>query len=39
MVSEIPDARRIDIKGTNHFSILLQPNDKRDQAIREFLEK
>jgi pimeloyl-ACP methyl ester carboxylesterase len=39
MVSEIPDARRIDIKGTNHFSILLQPNDKRDQAIREFLDK
>jgi pimeloyl-ACP methyl ester carboxylesterase len=39
MVSEIPDARRIDIRGTNHFSILLQPNDKRDQAIREFLDK
>ena len=39
MVSEIPDARRIDIKGTNHFSILLQPNETRDQAIREFLEK
>jgi pimeloyl-ACP methyl ester carboxylesterase len=39
MVSEISDARRIDIKGTNHFSILLQPNEKRDQAIREFLEK
>jgi pimeloyl-ACP methyl ester carboxylesterase len=39
MVSEIPDARRINIKGTNHFSILLQPNDKRDQAIREFLDK
>ena len=39
MVSEIPDARRIDIKGTNHFSILLQPNETRDQTIREFLEK
>jgi pimeloyl-ACP methyl ester carboxylesterase len=39
MVSEIPDARRIDIKGTNHFSILFQPNEMRDQAIREFLEK
>jgi pimeloyl-ACP methyl ester carboxylesterase len=38
MVSEIPDARRIDIEGTNHFSILLQPNKKRDQAIREFLD-
>ena len=39
MVSEIPDARRIDIKGTNHFSILFQPNEMRDKAIREFLEK
>jgi len=39
MVSEIPEALRVDIKGTNHFSILLQPNEMRDQAIREFLEK
>ena len=39
MVSEIPDARRIDIEGTNHFSILLQPNEMRDKTIREFLEK
>ena len=39
MVSEIPEALRVDIEGTNHFSILLQPNEKRDQAIREFLEK
>ena len=39
MVSEIPDARRADIPGTNHFSILLQPNEERDRAIREFLEE
>jgi len=39
MVSEIPEALRVDIQGTNHFSILLQPNEMRDQAIREFLEK
>ncbi len=39
MVSEIPNARRVDINGTNHFSILLQPNEKRDKAIREFLEE
>ena len=38
MVSEIPGAKRIDIQGANHFSILLQPNDKRDKAIRKFLE-
>jgi pimeloyl-ACP methyl ester carboxylesterase len=39
MVSDISDARRVDIEGTNHFSILLQPNEKRDRAIREFLTK
>ena len=39
MVSEIPEALRVDIQGTNHFSILFQPNEMRDQAIREFLEK
>jgi pimeloyl-ACP methyl ester carboxylesterase len=39
MVSEIPDARRVDIMGTNHFSILLQPNEERDQAILEFLKE
>jgi pimeloyl-ACP methyl ester carboxylesterase len=37
MVSEIPDARRVDIKETNHFSILFQPNERRDRAIVEFL--
>jgi len=39
MVSEIPNALRADINGTNHLSIMFQPNEKRDQAIREFLEK
>jgi len=39
MVSEIPNARRADINGTNHFSILFQPHEARDKAIREFLEK
>ena len=39
MVSEIPNSRRSDINGTNHFSILLQPNEHRDQRIREFLAK
>ena len=37
MVSEIPDSRRVDIIGTNHFSILFQPDEKRDRAIMEFL--
>jgi pimeloyl-ACP methyl ester carboxylesterase len=39
MVSEIPEALRVDIQGANHFSILFQSNEMRDQAIREFLEK
>lgn len=39
MVLEIPNARRVDIKSTNHYSILLQPNEKRDQTILEFLKK
>jgi len=39
MVSEIPEALRVDIQGTNHFSILFQSNEMRDQAVREFLEK
>jgi pimeloyl-ACP methyl ester carboxylesterase len=38
MVREIPSARRIDVEGTNHYSILFQPNFNRDQALLEFLE-
>ena len=37
MVREIPNAKRIDIKGANHYSILFQPDKKRNQAILEFL--
>jgi len=39
MVREIPNAKRVDIEGTNHYSILFQPNKKRDQAILKFLNK
>ena len=38
MVREIPNAKRVDIEGTNHYSILFHPNQKRDQAILEFLK-
>jgi pimeloyl-ACP methyl ester carboxylesterase len=38
MVREIPNAKRVDIEGANHYSILFQPNQKRDQAILEFLK-
>jgi pimeloyl-ACP methyl ester carboxylesterase len=37
MVREIANARRVDLDGTNHYSIVFQPNGERDQAIREFL--
>ena len=36
MVREIPDARSLDIEGTNHYTILFQPNKKRDQGLLEF---
>jgi pimeloyl-ACP methyl ester carboxylesterase len=39
MVREMPKAECIDLEGTNHYSILFQPNEKRDRAILEFLEK
>jgi pimeloyl-ACP methyl ester carboxylesterase len=38
MVREIPNAKRVDVEGTNHYSILFQPNVKRDQAILDFLK-
>jgi pimeloyl-ACP methyl ester carboxylesterase len=38
MVREIPNAKRVDVEGANHYSILFQPNVKRDQAILDFLK-
>jgi len=39
MVREIPNAKRVDVEGTNHYSILFQPNKMRDQTILEFLNE
>jgi pimeloyl-ACP methyl ester carboxylesterase len=39
MVREIPKAKRIDMEGTNHYSILFQNNPARDRAILQFLEE
>ena len=39
MAGEIPNAKRVDIEGANHYSILFQPNKKRDQAILKFLKE
>jgi pimeloyl-ACP methyl ester carboxylesterase len=37
MVREMPDAKRVDLEGVNHYTILFHPNPKRDQAILDFL--
>jgi pimeloyl-ACP methyl ester carboxylesterase len=39
MLREIPDARLTDVDGTNHYAILFQPNEVRDQTILGFLAK
>lgn len=39
MVRKIPRARYVDIPGTNHYSIVFDPDGVRDRAIREFLEE
>jgi pimeloyl-ACP methyl ester carboxylesterase len=39
MVREIPHAERVDVEGANHYSILFQPNVKRDQAVLNFLKE
>jgi pimeloyl-ACP methyl ester carboxylesterase len=38
MVHEMPNAKRVDVEGVNHYTILFQPNEKRDQAILDFLK-
>ena len=38
MVREIPNARTLDLEGTNHYTILFQPNKKRDREILKFLK-
>ncbi len=39
MVKEIRKAERVDLEGTNHYSILFQPNEKRDEAVLKFLSE
>jgi pimeloyl-ACP methyl ester carboxylesterase len=39
MVREIPNVKRVDVEGANHYFILLQLNKKRDQAILKFLNE
>jgi len=37
MVREMPNAKRVDVEGSNHYSIMFQPNTARDQALLGFL--
>jgi len=37
MVTEIPNARCVDLPGVNHYTILFQPNRQRDLALQNFL--
>ncbi|MGD9113474.1 MAG: alpha/beta hydrolase [Desulfobacterales bacterium] len=39
MMQEIPDVRRFNVEGTNHYGIVMQPHEARDRAIREFLKE
>ena len=38
MMTEIPDVQRFDAEGMNHYGIVFQPHQARDDAIREFLK-
>jgi pimeloyl-ACP methyl ester carboxylesterase len=38
MVKEIPNAKRSDIEGVNHYGIVFQPHSERDKEILAFLE-
>ena len=37
MLREIPNAKLVNVHGTNHYSIIFHPNDVRDRAIQEFI--
>lgn len=39
MIREIPNAQRFDVEGMNHYGIVFQPHEARDQGIREFLKE
>ena len=39
MTREIPDVRRFDVEGTNHYGIVMQPHAARDKVMRDFLKE
>jgi pimeloyl-ACP methyl ester carboxylesterase len=38
MVRAIPKARKVDVEGTQHYSMLFQPNSMRDRMLLDFLK-
>ena len=38
MVREMPNAKKVDVEGSNHYSILFQPNKMRDKVLLGFLK-
>lgn len=39
MLQEISNARHVDVMGSNHYSIVMQPQMERDEAILDFLNQ
>ncbi len=39
MIQQIPHAKRVDIDGTNHYTILFQRDKARDNAIKSFIKE
>jgi pimeloyl-ACP methyl ester carboxylesterase len=39
MLEEIPDVKYVDIPGSNHYSIVMQPQPVRDEVILKFLNQ
>ena len=35
----LPQARVVNLEGTNHYTMILQPNQTRDRAVKEFLKE
>jgi pimeloyl-ACP methyl ester carboxylesterase len=38
MVAQIPDARLFNVEGLNHYGVVFQPHQERDNMIRAFLD-
>jgi pimeloyl-ACP methyl ester carboxylesterase len=38
MIRKMPDAHCVEVPGTNHYSILFQPQEARDGAVLDFLD-